>query len=554
MILFKGSDYPFEKHYRFARHSAPEAPYTFSHMEFAEDPPGLRVGPWPGWRGIPPFPCVTLRSGGNSAPVAMMPWGDELEHREIRGVALLRLTPGAALECVSGDARLLPVYADVYAGGQPHVDPIPVSLLPEIASAHPRLLITREEIPALREKAGGSERGSWGRILQLLEGSGLPWKVTPESKIPPGPERAGNQDRSFLSAFAALIDPTPRRLSAARESFFAYMKETQQPGYEPLGIDTQAGETLFVLSACYDWLYGEWTTGEREDIRDWLEHVADVCWSHLGYERRDYGQAHYLGCGLGLLAYSFLFWDEHPRAREWAGHCRGVLETVIRMIPADGFYPHGINLWVYEYGFLLRWLELFRVCTGTDLWHPVDRWRNSSAFRGAATSPDGLYGATFGDPQYRVGGDSWCHYLIAARTRSPGAQWLGERLCEIVPAGVDFRNAPPRRRVYEFLFHDSSVVPEHPVDRIRVFRDGGQVFARGKGKHDALFTFRSGRPHGERALPRGRGRGVRPRGPGQRIIPSLPRQRPCGARAGTDIQEGDVTSQHDHSGRTGTDR
>ncbi|HTY57992.1 MAG TPA: hypothetical protein VMF59_04210, partial [Bacteroidota bacterium] len=30
MILFKGSDYPFEKHYRYARHRSPEAPYTFS--------------------------------------------------------------------------------------------------------------------------------------------------------------------------------------------------------------------------------------------------------------------------------------------------------------------------------------------------------------------------------------------------------------------------------------------------------------------------------------------------------------------------------------------
>jgi hypothetical protein len=374
--------------------------------------------------------------------------------------------------------------------------PVPVSLLPGIQGSHPRLLFTRHEIPALREKARGSHRDYWERILNLLEGSHLPWEITPESKIPQGPERLSREDRGLMAAFAALIDPSPSRRSLARESLLGYIQETQQAGYQPLGIDTQAGETLFVLSLCYDWTHEEWTDRERDGIRSWIRDVAAICWSHLGYERRDYGQAHYLGCALGLLAFSFLFWDEHPRAREWAGHCRGVLDTVISMLSRDGFYPHGINLWIYEYGFLLRWLELFRVCTGTDLWHPVETWQNSSAFRGASTSPDGLYGATFGDPQYRVGGDSWCHYLIAARTGSGEAQWLGDMLREGAPSGVDFRSTPPRRRIYEFLFHDDSIEAERPSDRVRAFQDGGQVFARGEGKNPSLFTFRAGAPLG----------------------------------------------------------
>jgi hypothetical protein len=496
MILFDGPDYPFEQHYRYARHRDAGTPYTFSNMEFAGDAPGLRVGPWPGWRGIPGFPRATVRSGEKSASVTMMPWGDELTHRAIRGVASLDLSSGGTLLCEVGDARLRPVCADLYAGRIQHAVPVPVALLPEIEKSHPRLLFTRKDIPPLREKALGSHRDFWERIVNLLEGSHLPWEITPESKVPPGPERLSSEDRSVMAAFAAVIDPAPSRRSLARESFLGYVRETQQEGYQPLGIDTQAGETLFVLSLCYDWTHGEWTESERDGIRSWIRDVAGICWSHLGYERRDYGQAHYLGCALGLLAFSFLFWDEHPRAREWAGHCRGVLDTVVSMIPRDGFYPHGINLWIYEYGFLLRWLELFRVCTGTDLWHPTDRWQNSSAFRRASTSPDGLFGATFGDPQYRVGGDSWCHYLIAARTGSGVAQYLGDALRENAPSGVDFRSIPPRRRVYEFLFHDDLIEAERPDDCVRVFQDGGQVFARGSGKNSSLFTFRSGAPLG----------------------------------------------------------
>ena len=496
LILFDGTDYPFEQHYRYARHRGAGTPYTFSNMEFAEESPGIRVGPWPGWRGIPPFPPVTLNAGGNPAAVIMMPWGDELTRRAIRGVASIELSPGKELLCDVGDDRLRPVYADLYAGRLPHAVPLPVTLRPEIEGGHPRLLFTQREIPALREKARGSHRDYWERILNLLEGSGLPWEITPESKTPAGPERLSGGDRGLMAAFAAVIDPSPSRRSLARESFLGYIRETRQRGYQPLGIDTQAGETLFLLSLCYDWTHDVWEDGERDGIRDWIRDVAGICWSHLGYERRDYGQAHYLGCALGLLAFSFLFWDEDPRAREWAGHCRGVLDAVISMSPRDGFYPHGINLWIYEYGFLLRWLELFRVCTGTDLWHPAGRWENCSAFREACTSPDGLYGLTFGDPQYRVGGDSWCHYLIAARTGSRQAQWLGDRLRDLPHAGVDFRSIPPRRRVYEFLFHDDSVEGEPPGERVRAFQDGGQVFARGEGKNPFLFTFRAGSPLG----------------------------------------------------------
>lgn len=455
------------------------------------------MGPWPGWRGIPEFPRVIVKSGESSAGVTLMPWGDELTHRAIRGVATLELTPGNRLLCEVGDARLRPVHADLYAGRVPRASAVPVSLLREIEESHPRLLITHQEIPALREKARVSHRDYWERILDLLDQPEIPWSVTTESKVPEGPERLSDADWSLMAAFAALIDPVPSRRLLARTSFLRYLQQTQQAGYQPLAIDTQAGETLFILALSFDWTYGEWTVQEREAIGAWLRDVADICWSHLGYERHDYGQAHYLGCALGLLAFSFLFWN-HPRAREWAGHCRGVLDTVISMMPRDGFYPHGINLWIYEYGFLLRWMELFRVCTGTDLWHPADRWENSSAFRGACTSPGGLYGATFGDPQYRVGGDSWCHYLIAARTRSRQAQWLGDTLREVAPSGVDFRSMPPRRRVYEFLFHDDSISPGDPGDRVREFPDGGQVFARGEGSNSSLFTFRSGAPLGRR--------------------------------------------------------
>jgi len=300
----------------------------------------------------------------------------------------------------------------------------------------------------------------------------------------------------LLAAIIALIDPSADAIGRARDAYRGYMDETARPDYEPLGIDTQAGETLFVLAVGYDWLFDHLTLEDRERARQWLFTVADRCSSFLDGERRDYAQAHYLGCALGLIAFAFLFWDEHPRAREWAEQFAGVLEVVASMLPEDGFYPHGINLWIYEYGFLLRWLELYRICAERDLWTTTDHWRQASAFRDSVTSPDGMMAITFGDPQYRVGGDAWMHFLIGERTDDPHATGLGHRLTALSHEGVDFRATPPRRRVYEFLYCGGTAdVPAPNHTQWALFPDGAQLSVR---TPDLLFCFRGGPPLGQR--------------------------------------------------------
>jgi hypothetical protein len=366
-------------------------------------------------------------------------------------------------------------------------------LNPGMAEVHPRLLISPEHLPILRAQKDGSHAHFWKTVLQSLDQWDLPFEKTPEAKLPNGPERLSGEDRVLISALIAAIEPGERNIQRAQRAYTDYLQETQRPGFEPLTIDTQAGEVLFILCIGYDWLWQRMSASERHERREWLWYVADVCWSHLGYERRDYGQAHYLGCGLGLLAFSFLFWEEHPKAQHWSSHLRGALDCALRLLPADGSYPHGINLWIYEIAFLLRWLELIRTCTGEDLWQTVAGLRWLSNFRSASLSPDRLYGVTFGDPQYRVGGDSWCHFLIAARTKSARAQSLGLMLSDLPHDGIDFRTMPVRRRVYEFLYYDPSVVPETHQNVVEHFQDGGEVFLR---SDSSLFALRAGPPLG----------------------------------------------------------
>jgi len=523
-VLFDGADYPFERHCRYMRQPDETTPYTFPNMVFAEKPPGIRVGPWPGWRGIPEMPEVTVEAAGKSSPIRLQFWGDELSCRHIRGVVEIDIGGDSACTVASADERLIPVSAELFPSIPFDVEPIQTSLREGLAGTYPRLLMTKGELSALRDRKYTTHRHVWSRIEELFDSWNLPPAKTPESKAVEGPERLFGEDRTVLAAFRALLEPTDTHIEFARRSFFEYIELTDRDDFEPLRIDTQSGETLFTLCICYDWLYECLSVKERDRARERLWQVADICWGHLGYERHDYAQAHFLGCGLGILAFSYLFWESHPRAKEWASYLRGTFQRVIEMLPEDGFYPHGINLWIYEYGFLLRWLELFRVCGGEDLWSVTDHWKNASLFRLCATSPDFLYGVTIGDPQYRVGGDAWCHYLIAARTGSEEAQWLAEQLADGPHAGVDFRHIPPRRRVWEYLFYDplidSSASPlegshakrgevSHSLGALQTspkrkhtthnFPDGGQVFIRTHREgSETLFTFRSGPPIGHR--------------------------------------------------------
>jgi hypothetical protein len=483
-----------EKHCRYARRKDPVQPPTFLNTVFVEKPPGTRVGPWPGWRGIPELPVLQLETGHGLVTGKFYFIGDEEITGELRVMFPCEEGLGRQLTLTSPEAALHPVRAQVLANLPALAPAQPVTLRPELHGVHPRLVVDAKEVAALRRDIRGPRASHWRRLQALVRHSWrLPYATTPEGKVLPGLERLTGADRTLIAAGTALLRPGAKTTAWARKTFCAYLRETARPDFGPLGIDTQSGEVLYVLCVAYDWLHASLTPAERTRAKTRLWAVAAICRRHLDPARRDYAQAHYLGCGLGLLAFAFLFWEEHPAAAAWAAELRGALGRVLAMLPADGFFPHGLNLWIYEHGFLLRWLELFRQCTGEDLWGATPYFAGASRFRAAATSPDERQGVTFGDPQYRVTGDSWCHLLIARRTGAPAAQALGEALLNQSPVGTDHRHAPPRRRVYELLWHDVAG-PARPLgDGVESFADGGQVFVR---RGQTLVTLRSGAPLG----------------------------------------------------------
>ena len=481
--------------FRYAHRPDTSAPFTFPHFQFNPDPPGRRIGPWPGWRGIPVLPEIGVESAQGSVSGAYFFLGDEEATGLLRASFTLEAHCGKEVLLTVADDRLQALSVRALPGGITKAAARPIMLRTELIDRHPRLLFAAPDLAAIRDKRRSSHRDHFRRLVDLLSGADLPFEVSPESKALPGPERLSPEDRLLLHTMVALADPGRDTLRIARKALRRHLPVAARDDYPPMGIDTQSGEALFIACLAYDWLHEELSQTDRRNSRRALRRMAGICRRHLGPERRDYGQAHYLGCGLGLLAYSFLMWETDPEAPGWAAELRGAFDQVAAMLPPDGAYPHGINLWIYEYGFILRWLELIRHCTGEDLWKASRHFSRASAFRAAATSADRIHGVTFGDPQYRVAGDSWCHFLIAARTGSTAARALGNQLLDQPPESIDHRHIPPRRRVYEFLWDEPGKRAGGLKDGARFFPDTGQFFLR---RSDQLLTVRCGPPLGRR--------------------------------------------------------
>ncbi len=493
-IRFGLNDYPLSRHFCYMKtedEALDSRIRRFHDLTFSLQPPGKMVGPWPGWRGIPEMPRVELVIDDDITSARYNFWGDEYEEKQIRTIAYVDLrTHASTLLLRWQDARLKPLHVRFIPCPAKKVRPL--DLEGYNRRDHPRLLFDESSVKRWRQQHKNPK--TWLTIKDLWKNRDSPFRLSAQSKILSTKECLAIQDRAVLGAFAALLQQDEATVQRAKQTMRDFINTALSPDFEPMQIDTQAGDCLYLLCLCYDWLYSFFTLEEREKHKAQLFRMARRVRDFLGYERTDYAQAHYLGCSHGLLAFGILFYHDHKQAFEWVAYLRGVFRQVMKMLPNDGFYPHGINLWIYEHTFLLRYAELLHLHTADRFWrHPY--WQQASLFRHVSTFAQGKYGLTFGDPQYRTGGDAWMHYLIAARTKSHSAQALAENLADQPVNGIDYRNAPPRRRIWEYLYRDDKIDAKPLTERVYYFKDGQQLFWR---TPNMVITSRAGPPLGHR--------------------------------------------------------
>jgi hypothetical protein len=474
---------------------------TFSNMNFSSDPPGEKFGPWPGWRFVPEMPKIFIIIANKSYNVKYYFTGDEETTKKLHAFASIDIchkNEKAILQIQSNE--IFPENISLIASPKIELSKIDLKIKTDKLNTYPRLLFNRNELEEIRKNYSANRK--WKEILKLLKNRKLEWKITAETRVYPGNERLNIIDKMVLAAYKSIITREKNDIKTAIDTFREYVVISSKDDYEPMKIDTQTGECIYNMCLTYDWLFNFLTEEEREYFKKYIKESVNKLNMFLNPERDDFAQAHFLGCISGLLAYSITFYDEKESLKN-IKFIAGAFQTAMNMLPDDGAYPHGINLWIYEYSFLVRITELLFRFTNRNHWKRKKFWNNSSGFRNYAASFDGSMGITFGDPQFRVGGDAWIHYLISLRTGNEDSLSFAERICNLPVEGVDFRSVPPRRRIFEMIYSpwDESVQPQY-TKFFNLYKDTGQFFIKDTEKK-IFITGKAGPPLGKKRYAEG---------------------------------------------------
>ncbi|MBN2472403.1 MAG: DUF4962 domain-containing protein, partial [Anaerolineae bacterium] len=158
-----------------------------------------------------------------------------------------------------------------------------LSVMPAAAQAppetltHPRLLLTSEELPLLRERAQTTHREIWAPIEAYASGlvGSEPPAQAPVNGIEDDYRNLG--DQLFAVAFACLITEQEDHCELAKATLLAYA------GWNQWGDENKRdlGQAHMMLGSAlaYDWLYDRLTPEERQTVRSSL-----IMWSQRMYE------------------------------------------------------------------------------------------------------------------------------------------------------------------------------------------------------------------------------------------------------------------------------
>lgn len=388
-----------------------------------------------------------------------------------------------------------------------------VALKPELVGVHPRVFVTREGLETLRNRARGTHRAEWTKVISNLAAlKGPPPPV-------PGPQARRSQNNvAFAIAEAALayaVDRRPEYLSAAKSWTLAAID------YEPWGYtynkpntDLAAGHLLYAIGWAYDLLYDELTPAERARIRGSLERHANLVYEAFAPAE---GRAHAFTqnhdfiptSGLGVAALALM--GESRDAERWAALARAHHHRTGQLLSPDGYFYEGMEYWIFSMPWLVHFLDAWEHSTGESLWER-DAFRNWKTYLAHTLLPDGQTVVDFGDiwegaltrskrgddyqrayPGGTLQSNFNVMYRVAARLKDPQAQAVAERYARFRHSNLE--------EFWTLLWRDPTL-KEAAIEEIPLahhFRDSGVVFARTSWEAEAtVVAFKAGPPEGHR--------------------------------------------------------
>jgi hypothetical protein len=385
---------------------------------------------------------------------------------------------GVALAVPSLTAQLPPDYKTV------------VSELAKTPRAHPYLLFTSAEKPALLARIKADRRDSEVFERYLLEGRRL-LNATVERTDPPPREMhtryVGADDyrrwvtqhlnAAFTLAFLYQMTGDERYVGKAFEhaNLVCAQENWMQTPHEfdviysrvwPFGAkddevaftyDITAAATSQRMAFIYDWLYPALTKPQRDRIRGALLEKSimrvrgnyEYLWWATAYKCNWSGICH---TGLGLAALALL--DDDPQLTDVvARSCEGI-NAMLDHIGNDGAWQEGRGYWAYGVGESVRFIDAIKRVSGGR----IDLYKHRAL--GQHPLDFGLFGLTggFGDGSGGPVGESFVMNKLAQESGDPRAAWYVRNFVR-----------SSREEIFDLIWPATTVRPEKPAEASRNF-------------------------------------------------------------------------------------
>ncbi len=271
------------------------------------------------------------------------------------------------------------------------------SVLPELASVHPRVYFTDKELDVLRAKAHGPEKVWWEgqlRHVRALEGPPPP---------PPAEKRRAQNDVAFAiaeAAFAYKIEGDPKYLAAAKLYMDAAVSyDVWGYSFSKPNVDLAAGHLLYGMGVGYDLLYNDLTPAERQKYRNKIARQGKLLYEFFAPRPGRswaYSQNHTFipMAGLGVAAYAV--YGEVPEAKQWAALSRAIYSKVLATYSKDGYYYEGFEYWIFATPWIIHYLDAQKHATGEDLFDQPGL-KKTHLYAAHSLTPGGQMMFDFGD-------------------------------------------------------------------------------------------------------------------------------------------------------------